>query len=398
MDKTINDDPRIKEFLLNRDLQPSTIRSYLFTIDAYCEHINLKPYEFIEEAEKEEYERIMMRKRALKRYLLSFKQYLSDEKGYSPQNINKTMTIIRSFYHEFQIELPHIIIRKKPNERQTISDIPTLDHIREIVKICNRKYTAIFTLMLSSGMGAGEVLSLKYGDFLNSINEYLEIPINKMVDVEVLKDKLSEMIMQDVLIVGTWNVRRKKTNMDYVTFSSPESIKYILEYLIQSPPENLESPLFRIARNKNTGLTYGSLNMKCSRINDELNLGRFGRQRFFHSHVLRKIFASTLYKQKFQKLTVDWFLGHRIDPITESYFKSDLNSLKIEYQKCIPSLSLEDTEVRVLETEDKKLLSKLKVELDLQTKNSILQTEQIAALQRQLNRREDLEIFKPKDD
>jgi hypothetical protein len=73
----------------------------------------------------------MMRKRAIKRYLLSFKQYLSDEKGYNPQNIDEMMTTIRSFYHEIQIELPHIIIRKKPNERQTIRDIPTLDHIRE---------------------------------------------------------------------------------------------------------------------------------------------------------------------------------------------------------------------------------------------------------------------------
>jgi integrase len=350
MNKTINDDPTIKEFLLNRDLQPSTIRSYLYTINVYSEFINLKPYEFIEEAEKEEKERIMMRKRAIKGHLLSFKQYLTAEKNYSPQNISKMITTIRSFYHEFQIELPHIIIRKKPSERQTISDIPTFEHIHEILKLCNRKYSAIIILMLSSGMGAGEVLSLNYSDFLNSIMTYLDIPIDKMVDIGVLRNKLLEIKLQDDLIVGTWNVRRKKTNMDYVTFSSPESIIYILEYLIQSPPKDLKSPLFRIAKNSDTGLTYGTLNMKFARMNDELGYGKIGTNRFFHSHTLRKLFATTLYKKKLQQLTVDWFLGHKIDPITEAYFKSDIDSLKEQYISCIKDLSVEEIEIKTLQS------------------------------------------------
>jgi integrase len=388
MNKTINDDPTIKEFLLNRDLQPSTIRSYLFTINAYSEHIHLKPYEFIEEAEKEEYDRIMMRKRAIKDHLLSFKQYLAAEKNYSPHNISKMMTTIRSFYHEFQIELPHIIIRKKPSERQTISDIPTFEHVREILKLCNRKYSAIITLMLSSGMGAGEVLSLNYSDFLNSIKIYLDIPINKMVDVEVLRNKLLEIKLQDNLIIGTWNVRRKKTNMDYVTFSSPESIIYILEYLIQSPPKDLESPLFRIARNSNTGLTYGTLNMKFARINDELGYGRVGRNRFFHSHTLRKLFATTLYKQKLQQLTVDWFLGHKIDPITEAYFKSDIDTLKDQYLTCIKDLSIEAVEIRHLETEDIKKLEALKSS-EVENQRRISQLEQELQEQKQTKEKVD---------
>ena len=380
MNKSINDDPTIKEFLLNRDLQPSTIRSYLFTINAYCEHIHLKPYEFIEEAEKEENKRILMRKRAIKDHLLSFKQHLTIEKNYSPSTISKMMTSIRSFYHEFQIELPHII-RKKPSERQTLSDIPTFENIREILELCNRKYSAIITLMLSSGMGAGEVLSLNYSDFLNSIMTYLDIPIDKMVDVGVLRNKLLEIKLQDDLIVGTWNVRRKKTNMDYVTFSSPESIIYILEYLIQSPPKNLKSPLFRIARNSDTRLTYGTLNMKFARINDELEYGKIGTNRFFHSHTLRKLFATTLYKKKLQQLTVDWFLGHKIDPITEAYFKSDIDSLREQYISCIKDLSIEEIEVRRLETEDIKMLK----ELLNQVKSS---QEQIKSLQEQLDSKE----------
>jgi DNA-directed RNA polymerase beta' subunit len=176
--------------------------------------------------------------------------------------------------------------------------------------------------------------------------------------------------------------------MDYVTFSSPESIIYILEYLIQSPPKDLESPLFRIARNSNTGLTYGTLNMKFARINDELGYGRVGRNRFFHSHTLRKLFATTLYKQKLQQLTVDWFLGHKIDPITEAYFKSDIDTLKDQYLTCIKDLSIEAVEIRHLETEDIKKLEALKSS-EVENQRRISQLEQELQEQKQTKEKVD---------
>ena len=362
MDKTIYDDPSIKEFLQNRELESSTVRNYMYILKTYSDFIKLTPTQFIEEAEYEEKTLVMLRKRKLKQYLLTFKEYLKTDKNYSPQNVSKMMTIVRSFYREFSIEIPYIIIRKNVETRQTYNDIPTIEHVRTILEACNRKYKAIITLMLSSGLGAGEILSLTYQDFLNAISEYTETPINAPSDIGVLKTKL---LQNDKLIIGTWKVTRKKTKYNYTTFSSPESIKYILDYLIQSPPLDPESNLFRTARNQNIPLEYNAFKNYFARLNDEFELGKFGRQRFFHSHVLRKIFTNILHKQKISKLRIDWYLGHRINPVDEAYFKADLDDLKNEYIKCISDLSIEDTETRILESKEFKELQSLKSEVDL---------------------------------
>jgi integrase len=361
MDKTIYNDPTIKEFLQIRELESSTVRNYIYILQIYSNFINLSPTEFIEQAEKEEKNLVMLRKRKINQYLLTFKEYLQTEKNYSPQNIGKFMTIVRSFYKQFSIELPYLNVKKKSTPRISINDIPTKDHVREILSICNRKYKAIITLMFSSGLGASEILSLTYQDFLNSISKYVETPINAPVDVGVLKSKLIE---NDELIIATWYVTRKKTKYNYTTFSSPESINYILDYLSQSPPIDPESSLFRTARNQDISLQYNAFKNYFSRLNDELKYGTVGRQRFFHSHVLRAIFASTLYKNKLPELVVHWLLGHRINPVTEAYFKADINSLREQYITCIPELSIEDTEIRVLDSEDKKRLDELEVKYD----------------------------------
>jgi integrase len=331
----------------------------MYILKTYSDFIKLTPEEFINEADFEEDNNVKLRNRKIKGYLLDFKTYLKTDKKYSPQNISKMMTIVRSFYREFSIEIPYIIIRKNIEPRQTYNDIPTIDHVRKVLEICNRKYKAIITLMLSSGLGAGEILDLTYQDFINAIYEYVEIALNDVVDVELLRTKL---IKEDSLIIGTWKVTRKKTQYNYTTFSSPESINYILDYLVQSPPIDLESNLFRTARNQNIPLEYNAFKNYFARLNDELDLGKFGRQRFFHSHVLRKIFTNILHKQKISKLRIDWYLGHRINDVDEAYFKADLQDLKNEYIKCIPDLSIENIETHILESPEYQELKKLQID------------------------------------
>lgn len=43
-------------------------------------------------------------------------------------------------------------------------------------------------------------------------------------------------------------------------------------------------------------------------------------------------------------------LGHRIDSVTEAYFKADINSLKKEYMKAMQDLSFEKVEVKKVTT------------------------------------------------
>jgi hypothetical protein len=49
-------------------------------------------------------------------------------------------------------------------------------------------------------------------------------------------------------------------------------------------------------------------------------------------------------------------LGHNIPTTTEAYFKADINSLREQYIQCIPSLSIQEVEVQILQSEEKRKL------------------------------------------
>lgn len=58
---------------------------------------------------------------------------------------------------------------------------------------------------------------------------------------------------------------------------------------------------------------------------------------------------------------VDWMLGHRINPITEAYFKNDPVKLKSQYMTAVDRLTLEKIKIKTLHTKAyEHLLEKLK--------------------------------------
>jgi integrase len=357
------EDPSVKEFFSNRNLAPSTVTRYLEVLRLYVLYTGLTPKELIDEAEKEEDNRIRMRYRKIKTRLIGFKEFLIS-KNYSDGNIQNNLTTVKTFYHEFEIETGKMKTTRNYHESETIKSIPTKDHIRCALSFANLKYQSIILLMLSSGCGASEIISLSYEDLLRSLKQYIELPKTDLLNVDVLNDMVHQKEKQNTLIVATWHVIRTKTKMPYVTFSTSESIKAILKYLHYNPPESLDDPLFRV-ENVNRKLTVKALTTYFYRLNTKCEFGKTGRLIFLHSHVYRKYFASTLYKNKLPELNVHWMLGHKIDKVTEAYFKSDINALREQYISCIPDLSIEDTEVRVLESEDKKLLKELQRKVDL---------------------------------
>lgn len=46
------------------------------------------------------------------------------------------------------------------------------------------------------------------------------------------------------------------------------------------------------------------------------------------------------------KLMIDWCLGHKVNPVTEAYFKANIEHLKREYRKRMHALTLEKSRVR----------------------------------------------------
>lgn len=310
------------------------------------------PSELIEEAEMEEEQRIRMRNRQIKRYLIDFIKYLKKENR-SPNYINSMLSTIRSFYSSMEIELPHVTCNiKEPEQLITINDIPTKKHIRIALKHSNIKYRAIILLMMSSGMGSSEIRHLTLKDYLQS----LKITDYNLSNIRELNYKLKENENE----IPTWSIRRYKTNMPYVTFSSPESVKAINDYIDERYEKgkkfkSINDCLFE-SRGKHLGKNI--IVAYFSRLNDLCGFGFYKRQRFFKAHTLRKFFATTLKNNGMDNLTSEWLIGHKINSITNAYIKPDIYRLKKDYLDILPFLSLEKIGTKTVESDEYKELKK----------------------------------------
>ena len=311
-----------------------------------------------------------MRERQIKLDLLDYTEYMNSQ-NYSPLYVKKTITEIRTFYREFEIELPKTVpIRNDEQILITTDNMMNKDHIKKALGFANLKYKAIILLMSSSGMGAAEVTHLTFKDFLKSLA--LEIGEKELINIGELDTLLTK--KSEYELIPTWKIKRYKTRMPYFTFSSPESTHAIINYLHQRDykgtyPKRQDDILFM---NYNDGkynlIKNNILGTEFRRINDKCGFGSQGRLRFFRSHNLRKFFATTLQKNGLQQIITDWLLGHKLNPVTGAYFKPDILAVKKEYMKALPDLSLEKTEIKDIHSREyEDILDRLKsVEEELQ--------------------------------
>lgn len=159
-EKDIINDRHVQEFIENRNLRPNTITTYTQALKNYSTYTGLTPTELIEEAEAEEESRVRMKNRKIKKHIMGFIQHLKGGKR-TANTISSTIVTIKTFYREFEIELPHIRCNiKQDQELITIKDIPTKEDIKKALKYANLTYKAIIKLMMSSGMGSAEVRNL----------------------------------------------------------------------------------------------------------------------------------------------------------------------------------------------------------------------------------------------
>jgi len=368
--KDIQQDNTVKEFFRNRNLKKSTEENYLKVLRRYSNFIDKTPSQFIDEAEQQEEDGIRLRKRNIKVYLVDYFNDLKDN-NFTEKYIQYSMTIVRTFYKEFEIELPRVNTKiKNGSSIKTNDEIITIEHVKKAMDFANLKYKAIMVLGLSSGMGGAEIRSLTIEDFLEAI---------KYSGHEFTVKELIEFI-SDKNIVPEWTVTRQKTQMDYFTFSSPESIKHILDYLAWREPITgqikREEPLFSV-HVKSKGIIkpieqisftsyFGKLNNQCG-----FGKKKDSKQGFFTFHRFREFFGSKLFEKGIQQLYVDWMLGHTINKVTDAYFKPNMAALKEEYLKVLPELIVQDKkEIRLIEPDEYKQLrddmEKMKEELQKQ--------------------------------
>ena len=343
---SVKNEPIFQEFCDNRGLAQGTIDTYRGALQKYSNYTHKTLEELIQEADDEEEANIRMRKRKIKNYLTGFKKWLS-EQDYSSAYANQMYVLVRSFYSEFDIELPKNLRRKsrRDKKKETIEDIPTMDDVKKSLDYSSHTYRALTLLMVSSGMSRAEVCSLTFKHFYEAVG----LPKDFKKPLPDLIEKVKSM---DNLI-PTWKIRRVKTTKPYFTFCSPQATDAILEYLDQQyrAYEWQPEPKDQLFRHYELPITKAAVARQYQRINKKAGLPKSNGKILIRPHSLRKLFATTLEKNRMPHLMTRWLLGHTIDGTTDAYFKADPEALKLEYLDVVNELCTDEVKVMKITTE-----------------------------------------------
>lgn len=97
--KNVSHDIELKSFLADRDRTESTKRYYNYYISSYCYYHKMTPSELLDEAINEEQNtQIHASRRRIKKRILSYKEYLKNERKLNPKTLQNRITIIKAFY------------------------------------------------------------------------------------------------------------------------------------------------------------------------------------------------------------------------------------------------------------------------------------------------------------
>lgn len=343
---TIMNDVIFQEFCMLRNIQPQTAYTYINSLQLFLKLNNASLKELIEEADAEEEAHTRLSKTKLKKRLIHYKQYLQNN-NYNNSTINSYIAQIKTIYHTFDITIPEIP-RNKTRKQSYKEIIQKEDIIRALEHCTNKKLRAIILFMASSGTGAGETCKLTIQNFIDSTSEYHnETRIEQVI--LALRNRND--------IIPTWHIRRKKTDVPYFTFSSPESTRAILVYLqelLLRKPLKPEDKLF--------GIKANSLSIMFNRLSEAGNFGWITEtRRFFHTHGLRKFFATSMLAEGVSELTIDFWEGRTIKGTRSSYFHPKPEQLKRIYMNVLHCVTiLENVSYHDINSEEKLELERLR--------------------------------------
>lgn len=347
----------IRDWLAQIGASHKTKKLYTFGLEKYTGHVGKTAAELIEEAEDEITRGILMRKRSIRRYLISFREHLNEE-GDSPNSVNAYMAAVKSFYKTNEIDLPNLKekVARALEENGSRSQLD-IEDVRKLINHCKSlRNKAIIYTIISSGLGGNEVRNLK---------------------IKHIKNK-------DGNGIATLQLTRQKVNYEFTTFLSPEAVDAIKEYLdfrnkslklaVKGDDDWLfvsedgvkftEHAFVKVFREIGIEAGYGN------------GHGLFGLAR---AHNLRKFFNSQLLNNGADIFFTDYLMGHKIDSMHETYFKADPKKLKERYMKYLPFLTIEKTEARVLESDAYNRLQADNAQLRLELEKTQKRMDEISA-------------------
>lgn len=338
--QSIRKDESFRNFVKNREIRESTEILYARRLNDFCKFIGKNPTQLIEEALEEQ--NLDSQNQKLYNVVEDYFNELKDE-GRSNNTIKNRYDTLKAFFNEFKISTPSIKDSVNLQEELIQGKIPEKSEIKKAIQVSGLRDKAIILLHFTSGMGAIELRYLTYGDFIDSIDEYLDLSPEKKLDLSKIASKLDK--RKD--IIGTWHIKKIKTGITYITFNTPESTRAILDYLMDREMNNkliksFEDPLFINTWNKPLAKSVHGAIFK--RINEKAGFGHIdGKRRFFTSGTLRKSFEKIMYKADVDKMAINCFLGYKSNEMNELDLMNIHESLKTQYIRALPFLNLDNS-------------------------------------------------------
>ena len=357
---------KFEEFCEQRQISKSTKALYESCVKLYEEVNSLSLDELIEEADREEEERIRWKKRTLKKRLLDYRKFLYENK--SEGTAVRYFSCIKTVYTHFEIEigaLPSFASKQidKTHEKR-FEDIPTKQEIIDAYYEATNVVKCVILFASSSGISKVDLTNLTVGDFIAACGD--EVSRNYK-----LVDQLKQIKGKD--IIPTFEGERQKTGTRFVTFCSPEASEHIIQYLLGRDAHIQKETNGQLElTDKLFDISLSHLSYVLRRINDKLNLGTVGKFSKFRCHQLRAFQASTLLNAEnaFTESEVDALQGRKKDKTHRAYFVESTSKLKAKYEENVDELML----FKQIHGVDEEAVSKLKEENDF-FKNELVRNE-----------------------
>ena len=367
---------RIDLWVLRKDLEKSTLKSYLNCLRNFCELIGKTPDELILEADAEEEKGIKLRDRKINLYFLKFKRKLEND-GKANGTIKLNIYALKSFYSSLDIQVPNFKtprgdISLEKNYGKLISQF----ELQTLINIAASRERALIYIMALSGMAQAEARRLTIRQFMDAVGEVIDKEINSMEELFAEEKKLEEHIL-------TIHLVRKKVNYRYITFIPPEASMQIISYLkerMYGRNQNIritdyESPIFVKINGEHIDRDCIVTNFR--RIGLEAGFKKKkGAYSFWRAHGLRKYFISTIMNKLGDKVLADFLAGHKISDVDRAYWYMDPEDLKKRYLKALPYLSIDQVKVKTIGDENYKMVEKMHKAQE-EMKNDMLKTKQI---------------------
>ena len=352
----------------------------------FTEWTGKTPNELLTEAEEEIKSGKLMRQRNIKKYLTGFRKHLQDL-DLAPITIKGYLTGVKSFYQLFDIELPKLPrLDKKAKPLEKHNKIPTKEDLQEVLKICDPLEKAVLLVGAASGLSSNEITNLIVKDFTGGYDETTGIT--------------------------TLELRREKTEVDFVTFLSPEASRAVLDYLnfrgrtdkkqevrrqnqLEKQRVFTDNDYLFIKRNiskeyikkrdeEKRALDTAALIKIYRAISEKAQKNtQSGDWNLIRSHNIRKYFNSALLNAGADSFFVEFTMGHQLDATRAAYFRASPEKLKEIYKKYIPFLTIQK-EMDISESKEYQAITKENEVLRAETARHVVERQELQDLRNEL--------------